>query len=166
MLESIRGKIGSWRVVSPILGLYCREMNAIISQSYARNKFLWKKKDFESFQLDDEFLAWKELKLLSLKRKWRTFETQTIEPENFVYTDASKFACGGLLFDEADSEQIGLDRYFVFNNEQNKEPIHVKELLAVYATLWSFRESISNKNVVLFCDNMSVVSSFNRTQNV
>ena len=58
LLEKIRGRIVSWLVVCPTLGLYLREQNDIIAKAYKDNNFSWTDKDLAPYFIQEELLAW------------------------------------------------------------------------------------------------------------
>ena len=138
-------------------------MNDIIKCAYAENNFTWSAERLATYDVDAELLAWKDLKLVHLKRKWHTDETFVIAPQKILYTDASGHAMGGLLMDETDTKQIGPDHYFTYGVDEAEAPIHCKEIWAILKTLWSVSEEVKNKSVVAYCDNVAVVEAYNRT---
>ena len=58
LLEKIRGRIVSWLVVCPTLGLYLREQNDIIAKAYNDDNFEWSRDDLAPYFLEEELRAW------------------------------------------------------------------------------------------------------------
>ena len=75
-----------------------------------------------------------------------------------TFTDASSFSASAVVF--TDTEDCLISQWF-FDEDIQKEPIYVKEALAIYWMLVKYAEELSNKRIIHFCDNQNVVFGYN-----
>ena len=162
LLERIRGRIISWCLVCTNFGFHTREMNFAIKKHYSRfdgpiatmsNMDLKYVINFE--YLVKELETWQELEYVSLTRKWGMEDHRYLQ-EHELYTDASGFGLGsarkikGLLH----------TRSFPLPLWLADKPIHVKEAYVIFATLLSHGSEFKNCRLIVWCDNVAVVESW------
>ena len=157
-LEKIRGKLNSWRIVAPNLGLFLRECDRAIAECYRTGNFNWAEEQMTQFNIFEELSVWADLKLVALKRIWTKEAPILVDID--LYSDASGFAAGGLLTKPNEKTAIFGEAYFQFNELEADVPIHVKEILAVLLTLEHHGSELHNKTVQAWCDNQGIVDCF------
>ena len=141
--------------------LFLREQNRIIAEAYKTGVFTWTESMLSRFNVFEELLVWKDLQLVSLKRLWSKRPPADLAVDVELYTDASSFAAGALLWDPASDKQIFQHcDYFTFDEDSAAQPIHIKEIKALLWGLLVNRIKLANRTVTAWCDNKSVVMAF------
>ena len=156
-IQKLRGKCVSFILTNPMTRLFIREMNRVIAKA---NKQNLGNADF--IELDEpvlqELKEW--IKLHFLKMKNRFIESHDSEnmSHKLTFTDSSSFSASALIFDEEGNVQI---KQWFFDEDTQSEPIYLKEALAILWLLQLFESELSNKRIIHFCDNQSVVFGYN-----
>ena len=164
LLEQIRGKIISWCLVATNFGFFTREMNEAIKQHYARfdgpraEDVLMRRSELKNYEeLIRELDLWCQLEYVSLTRKWIPSEHTYLDIPDELYTDASGGGMGSNRFQRGvlDPRKFPLPLWLA------PFPIHVKEAYAILIAIKSYGKKYYRKRLIVFCDNESVVASWN-----
>ena len=164
LLEQIRGKIISWILVCENWGFFTREMNHTLKLHMARFEGPRAECDFMALEeidnideLLDELSIWENLDYVNLTRPWKSEDHVTSGPLTEMYTDAS----GGGLGSAIPEENIFKLRKFALPLWLCGMGIHVKEAYAIFIAIESYGDKYYNKRLVILCDNVAVVESWN-----
>ena len=164
LLEKFRGKCASFSIVAPMMRLYIRNMTRFISEADQGIGVIDNEKTLTE-DIKEEINKWINKKSITTVRKWQNLTYDRVKlistlsertAEITIATDASNFA-GGIV---TDTSLGNGSTTFYWKNEELLEPIHIKEALALLYALEQNRTSLSGKSVLLECDNMGVVKTF------
>ena len=162
-LERIRGRIISWCLVATNFGFFTREMNLALKLHLARfpgpvaTDNIMDKKDVINFEhLVGELRLWQRLDYVKLRRKWVSEKHVNFNDFNQVYTDASGFGLGAAR----EIKGVLRTRKFPLPLALSGKPIHVKEAYVVLVTLQSHGTEFDGCRLLVWCDNVAVVESW------
>ena len=157
-LEKLRGKAVSFLLTNPMTKLFIRQMNSIIARM---NKAGSKPNTIIKFgpKLRNELEEWIKLDHLKMSHTWANVFDAEKPPHRVTFTDASSFSAAALVFD-GNTEAWHYQQ--MFEEEDQPKPIYFKEAKAILWMLYEFEEELSQKIILHFCDNESVVYSYNK----
>ena len=164
LLERIRGRIISWCLVCLNFGFHTREMNEVIKKHYARFPGpraldeLMPMTLLPSYELlINELDLWCELEYVSLTRPWISEKHGYLELPEELYTDASGGGLGSACYN---GKVLDL-RKFTVPLHMTHLPIHVKEAYVILVAIKSYGTKYFGKRLLVWCDNIAVVESWN-----
>ena len=170
LLERLRGKFCSWGLVVPAFQFYIREMNEVVRLSEELGNRFLKSSLFDFGSLKTEIELWTSLKHFELTRKWYQpgeelpFHEHT-QGTCVLHTDSSGAQMGSVIT-EIDGHPIPEEKQhkliYRFDSFQTNLPIHIKECLTIPRALHGHSNVVSGRHVFLKCDNVAVVTSYNR----
>ena len=164
LLERFRGKCASFSIVAPMMRLYIRNMTRFISEAEQNIGVENNEKHLDK-ETKEEISKWISKSSITTERRWQNLTFDRVKlitslsektADITIATDASTFA-GGIVGDEKLGNNITT---FYWKDAEINEPIHIKEALALKYALEQNRLSLSGKSVLLECDNMGVVKTF------
>lgn len=143
-LQRFCGKCISMSIAVPGCKLYCREVNRALSVASKNSRNIK-----VSGLLKTELEHWRFLDEWSGCARWRPEFHNTVN----LTTDSSGFRYGAVA--ELGDQVVTIGDYWKCEDER---PIHLKEADAVFQALLSLGPALENSRVDLKCDNMAVVS--------
>ena len=155
-LEILRGKCVSFILTNPMTKLFIRYMSARLKEALKSPKWSNSMKIKIDKDLRTELEEW--LKFDHLKMRHCFQKDLQLKDTSYIvtFTDASSFALGISILTKPQTD------YVVYLNEIEQQwPIHLKEALAILHMLRNFKITFKNKDLIHFCDNESVVKSYN-----
>ena len=146
-LQRFSGKCVSMSLAVPGCKLFCREVNAAISQCLRNSRNVK-----VSGPLREELEHWRFLDGWKGYSRWRSEFHKKVE----VFTDSSGYRYGACV--ELGEEKLVLGDYW---KDGDTRPIHIKEADAILKSLLSLNEALQNSRVDVFSDSMAVIGSWN-----
>ena len=163
-VERFRGKCASFSIVAPMMRLYIRNMTRFIAEADKGVGLSNGQKKIPE-DIKSEIKKWLTKRNITTERKWQSLTYDKVKilskitdsnAEVVIATDASTFA-GGIVTGEGSNV---VTTTFYWREDQQAEPIHLKEAWAIQYALEQNKLSLSGKSVLLECDNMGVVKTF------
>ena len=164
LIERFRGKCASFSIVAPMMRLYIRNMTRFITEA-DQNIGVNNNEKIIDKETKTEIRNWITKTSITTERKWQSLTYDRVRlisslsektADITIATDASTFA-GGIVGDNALGNNVTT---FYWKKDEIEEPIHIKEALALKYALLQNKQSLSGKSVLLECDNMGVVKTF------
>ena len=155
-LEKLRGKAVSFILANPKTKLFIRVMNSTIARLNKEKRHATTKISF-SEKLKSELEEWIKLDHLQMCHKWLNSYNLESPPHRVTFTDASSFSGAAIVFD---GEHQAWHCQWMFDEKIQPMGIFYKEAISILWMLLEFEEELSDKTILHFCDNESVVAAF------
>lgn len=173
-LERLRGKIISWLLVCPHLGLYTTEMDKMISWLNERSTYVIPASQLKVFEIEKELRRWQTLKGVEKTRKlYKPSHEVMVLPVKELYTDASGtlinlntqnyvihlgFAGGSYFIEETANGPIKHESIYTWTDEFAGEEINFKELAMLALAIERYGPHFATSRLLLLCDNSATCS--------
>ena len=155
-LEILRGKCVSFILTNPMTKLFIRYMTARLKEALKSPNWSNNLKIKIDKDLREELMEWLKFDHLKMKHCFHRDLNLTDTTYIVTFTDASSFALGISILTKPQ-----IDHIVYLNEEEQAWPIHLKEALAILNMIRGFKHIFKAKELIHFCDNESVVKSYN-----
>ena len=151
-IERIRGLAISFYHAVPMARLYIRRMTETLKINWDLGAHPYHELRPPPDRLIQEFKWWSEQKYVETSKQWKPLPLSHLEVKN-VYTDSSSFAGGACIVkNESEQEQVFNIHW---SNFHANWAIHLKEALIILKALDRYKNTLKNKSIILFTDNMA-----------